>query len=80
MDQFGNTITSDDEYVTYDAPDAGESKSITFYTSYIGGALKVSTEMVFDDDMILKYLSKKDWTGNECEEDFKIHPDTLMNR
>jgi hypothetical protein len=79
-DQFGNAITSDNGYVTYDVLDAGESKSFTFFTSYIGGASQASIELVFDDDMIFKYLSKKDWTGNECEEYFKSHPDTLMNR
>jgi hypothetical protein len=79
-DQLENVITSDDGYVTYDALDAGESKSFTFYTSYIGGASKASIELLFDDDMIFRYLSKKDWTGNECEEYFKSHPDTLMTR
>jgi hypothetical protein len=79
-DQFGNDITSDDGYVTYDVLDAGESKSFTFFTSYIGGASQASIELVFDDDMIFKYLSKKDWTGNECEEYFKSHPDTLRDR
>jgi hypothetical protein len=76
-DQLENAITSDDGYVTYDVLDAGESKSFTFYTSYIGGASRASIELLFDEDMIFKYLSKKDWTGNECEEYFKSHPDTL---
>ena len=76
--QSGNIITSDDGYVAYDALDAGGSKSFTFYTSYIGGASQASIELLLDEDMIFKYLSKKDWTGNECEEYFKSHPDTLM--
>jgi len=79
-DLLGNTITSDDGYVTYNGLDARESKSFTFYTSYIGGALKASIELIFDDELIFKYLSKKDWTGNECDEYFKSHPDTAMDR
>jgi len=79
-DQLGNTITSDDGYVTYDALNAGESKSFNFYTSYIGGASKASIELLFDENMIFKYLSKKNWTGNECGEYFKNHPDTLIDR
>ncbi len=75
--QWGNTITSDDGYVTYDVLEAGESKSFTFYTSYIGGASQASIELLFDEKMIFKYLTKKNWTGNECEEYFKNHPDTL---
>jgi len=80
MDEFGNTITSDAGTVSYDVLDAGESKSFTFYTSYIGGAHRASIELVFDEDMIFKYLSKKDWTGNECAEYFRTHKDTVMDR
>jgi hypothetical protein len=79
-DQFGSPITSDDGYVTFDALDAGESKSFIFYTSYVGGASRATIELLFDDDMIFKYLSKKDWTGNECEEYFRNHPDMVMGR
>lgn len=78
--QLGSTITSDDGYVTYGNLDAGESKSFTFYTSYVGGASKASIELIFDEEMIFRYLSKKDWTGNECEEYFKSHPDTTTDR
>jgi hypothetical protein len=74
---IGNTITTDEGYVTYDALDAGDSKSFSFYTSYIGGASKASIELLFDEQKITDYLSKIDWTGNECEEYFKSHPDTL---
>lgn len=79
-DQIGNPITTDDGYVTYDGLDAGESKSFTFYTSYVGGASKASIELLFDDDVILNYLSKKAWMGNECELYFKSHQDTLLDR
>jgi hypothetical protein len=79
-DELGSPITSDGGYVTLDALDAGESKSFTFYTSYIGGASRATIELQFDQDMIIKYLIKKDWTGHECEEFFKSHPDTLRDR
>lgn len=79
-DRLGNAVTSDNGYVTYDVLDAGESKSFTFYTSYIGDASRATIELLFDDDMIIKYLSKKDWTGNECQEYFKNHQDTVMDR
>lgn len=73
----GTEITSDDGYVTYDVLEAGESKSFTFYTSYVGNASRASIELVFDDDLIYKYLVKKDWTGKECDEFFKENPDKL---
>jgi hypothetical protein len=73
----GDPITSDEGYITYDAIDAGESKSFTFYTSYIGNATKASIDLDFDEDLIYKYLAKKDWTGKECEEYFKKHPEKL---
>jgi hypothetical protein len=73
----GDPVTSDEGYITYDAFDAGESKSFTFYTSYIGNATKASIDLDFDEELIYKYLAKKDWTGKECEEYFKKHPDKL---
>jgi hypothetical protein len=73
----GEPITSDEGYITYDAIDAGESKSFTFYTSYIGNATKASIDLNFDENLIYKYLAKKDWTGNECEEYFKKHPEKI---
>jgi len=73
----GDPITSDEGYITYDAIDAGESKSFTFYTSYIGNATKASIDLDFDEDLIYKYLAKKEWTGKECEEYFKKHPEKL---
>jgi hypothetical protein len=74
-DGSGNPITSDNGYVTYDILEAGESKSFTFYTSYIANATKASIELIFDDDLIFKYLTKKDWTGKECDQYFKDHPE-----
>jgi hypothetical protein len=79
-DRSGNVITTDDGFVTSDAFDANESKSFTFYTSYVGPATQASIELLFDDNMIFNYLSKKGWTGNECDEYFKSHPDTLTDR
>ena len=54
-----------------------ESKSFTFYSSYVAGASRASIELLFDENLIFKYLAAKDWTGNECEEYFKNHPDTV---
>jgi hypothetical protein len=74
---LGADITSEDGYVTYDALDAGESKSFTFYTSYVGNASKASIELVFDNELIFKYLAKKKWLGTECEEYFKENPEKM---
>lgn len=76
-DQLGNTTTSDDGYVTYETFESGDSKSFSFYTNYIGGASRASIELLFDEKMIFEYLSKKVWTGNECELYFKSHADTV---
>lgn len=67
-DSDGNEITTDDGYVTYDKFYAGQSRSFTFYTSYIGHASRASIEMVFNDDQIIKYVAGKEYTGKECEE------------
>lgn len=73
----GDLVTSDEGYITYDAIDAGESKSFTFYTSYIGNATRATIDLDFEEDLIYNYLAKKDWTGKECEEYFKKHPEKL---
>ncbi len=73
----GAEITTDDGYITYDVLEAGESKSFTFYTSYVGNASKASIDLTFDEDLIFKYLAKKTWTGKECDEYFKANPDKL---
>lgn len=70
----GEEITSDDGYVDYDVIEPGESKSFTFYTSYVGNATKASIELKFDEALIYKYLAKKKWTGKECEEFARKHP------
>ena len=75
----GEEVTSDDGYVDYDVIEAGESKSFTFYTSYVGNATKASIELTFDDDLIYKYLAKKEWTGKECDEYFKKNPEKLKD-
>lgn len=72
-------ITTDDGYVDYDAINAGESKSFTFYTSYVGNASSASIELKFDEALIYKYLANKTWTGKECDEYFKKHPEELKN-
>lgn len=73
----GEEITNDDGYVDYDAIEAGESKSFTFYTSYVGNAVKASIDLTFDEDLIYKYLAKKAWAGNECDEYFEKNPAKL---
>lgn len=75
----GEQITSEDGYVTSDAIDAGESKSFTFYTSYVGNATTASISLTFDDDLIFKYLAKKEWTGNECSDYYKKNPSKLKD-
>jgi hypothetical protein len=71
----GEEITNDDGYVDYDAIEAGESKSFTFYTSYVGNAARATIDLKFDEDLIYKYLAKKNWTGKECDEYFKKNPE-----
>ena len=66
--RYGNEITSDDGYVSYDPIEAGESKSFSFYTGYVGNASKASIELIFDEDLIFKYIIEKEWNGNECNE------------
>ncbi|WP_338357077.1 hypothetical protein [Yeosuana marina] len=68
LDKGGNVLTTDDGYVSYDKIDYGESKSFTFYTSYIGNASRASIMLDFDDDMIKEYvLNTKEYEGNEYE-------------
>jgi hypothetical protein len=76
-DRAGNDITSDDGYVSYDNIPPQESRSFTFYTSYIGNAVRASIELTFEDDLIFSYLRSKQWTGRECDEYFKKHPEKL---
>ena len=73
----GDPVTSDEGYITHDGIDAGESKSFTFYTSYIGNATKASIDLTFDEELIYNYLAKKVWTGKECDEYFKKHPEKI---
>ena len=67
-DRAGSPITTDDGYVTYDALEPLGSKSFTFYTSYVGNAQKASIELVFNDELLMEYVRKAKWTGNECTE------------
>lgn len=65
-DRNGNEITTDDGYVTYDKLQSGSSKAFTFYTSYVGdNAQKASIELDFDTDLIIKYISDAEYSGNE---------------
>lgn len=67
-DKNGNVLTTDDGYVTYDKINSGESKSFTFYTSYVGNASRASIILEFDDKMIEDYLlNSKEYNGNEYE-------------
>lgn len=67
-DGSGNEITTDDGYVTYDVLKSGSSKSFTFYTSYVGNASRASISIDFDTDLLIKYVSEKDYVGTEYEE------------
>jgi hypothetical protein len=64
----GDEITTDDGYVTHDKFMAGMSKSFTFYTSYVGNANTANISLDFDTEMILNYLTSKEYTGKEYEE------------
>ncbi|MFZ2283746.1 MAG: hypothetical protein WAV86_07710 [Lutibacter sp.] len=66
-DRNGNVITSDDGYVSYDKLNAGESKSFTFYTSYVGNASRASISLDFDEENIREYILKNNYEGNEYE-------------
>lgn len=67
-DGGGNEITTDDGYVTYDVLESGSSKAFTFYTSYVGNASRASVSIDFDMDLLIKYVSEKEYTGTEYEE------------
>jgi len=69
LDRSGNVLTTDDGYISYDIIDYGESKSFTFYTSYVGNASRASIMLDFDEDMIKEYvLNTKEYEGNEYEQ------------
>ena len=67
-DSNGNLITSDDGYVSYDKLNAGESKSFTFYTSYVGNASRASILLKFDEEKIKKYILNNGYKGNEYDQ------------
>lgn len=64
-DRSDNKITTDDGYVSYDALGAGDSKSFTFYTSYVGNASSASITLNFDEDLINDYVLQSEYEGNE---------------
>lgn len=64
-DYSGNQVTSDDGYVTYDTFYAGTSKSFTFYTSYVSNAKSARISLTFDEEPIIKYVTKKEYKGDE---------------
>lgn len=67
-DRYDNTTTTDDGYLLYDGIKSGQSKSFTFYSSYIGNASKASLNLVFDTDKLKDFLLEKDYTGDEFQE------------
>lgn len=65
----GNVLTTDDGYVSYDKINVGESKSFTFYTSYVSNASSAIINLDFDEEMIKEYVLKsKEYDGNEYEQ------------
>jgi hypothetical protein len=70
-DRSDNQITTDNGYVTHDKLSAGDSKSFTFYTSYVGNAYTATISLDFDTEMIIKYVVNQDYTGNEYNEYLK---------
>lgn len=71
FDSRSNQITTDDGYVSYDKIRAGDSKSFTFFSSYVGNAYSARIELDFDIETVLKYIVSKEYTGNECSEFLK---------
>ena len=71
----GRVITKDQGNVSYNPIPAGGSTSFSFYTDYVGNANTASIELEFDDELIYNYLAEKNWTGKECEEYYKLHPE-----
>lgn len=67
-DRAGNEVTQDDGYVSYETLQPGDSKAFTFYTSYVGNASIAKVKLDFDDELVLKYLRDKTWTGTEWSE------------
>jgi hypothetical protein len=67
-DNQGNTLTTDDGYVTYNTIKAGSSQSFTFYTSYVSSkASRASIQLEFDEDMIKEYVLNSDYKGDEYD-------------
>lgn len=68
MDRNGNVLNTDDGYVSYNKIEYGESKSFTFYTSYVGNAYRASISLDFDKEIIEKYVvNTKEYSGDECK-------------
>jgi hypothetical protein len=67
-DNKGDTLATDKGNVTYEKLQPGDNPTFTFYTSYVGKPSKAVIELVFDDDLVFGFLSKKAWTGKEWEE------------
>ena len=67
-DRSDNEITSDNGYITYDVLRAGESKSFTFYTSYVSSRASIATiSLDFDEDMAEEYVLQTDYDGDEYD-------------
>lgn len=47
-------VTTDDGYVTYSDINPGESKSFTWYTSYVNGARRARVDCFIDDETIIE--------------------------
>jgi hypothetical protein len=78
-DKSGGQVTSEEGYVTYDVIKAGESRSFSFYSSYVGNASNASINFKFDVKAITDYLINESWTGKECDEYFKANPYKLTH-
>lgn len=74
LDRNGNLVTTDDGYVTYDEFESMKAVSFSFYTNYVGNATRAQIDLNFDDELIFKYLGKKEWKGDEWEKWLKDNP------
>ena len=76
-DRFGGEITKDDGTVSYEKIEPGESKAFTFYTSYVGDAISATLRFTFHDKQVMEFMNAGKFSGHECDDYFKEHPEKL---
>ncbi|MCT4559822.1 MAG: hypothetical protein N4A41_00440 [Crocinitomicaceae bacterium] len=74
LNRSGDVVTTDNGYISYDPVESMKAQSFTFYTSYVGNATEARINLNFDEELILDYISNKEWRGNEWENWIKANP------